>query len=138
MALFALKARQRSRKLCLQALYQWHITKDDLPDIIAQFDATQDMHKVDRDHFMRVLEGVVSHLAELDEAVAACLDRPLDDLDAVERAVLRMGAFELRYCTDVPYKVVIHEACGLEKQFGAQDGYQYINAVLDALAKRWR
>jgi N utilization substance protein B len=66
------------------------------------------------------------------------LDRPLKDLDPVERAVLRMATYELMSRIDVPYKVIINEAVNLTKKFGAEQAYKYINGVLDHTARKLR
>lgn len=138
MALFNLKQRQRARKLCLQALYQWQVTQADPGDVVLQFEQSQPMDNIDRAYFDEVYHGVVKHRVALDQALVAAMTRTVEELDPVELTVLRMGAYELQYLLDVPYKVVIHEACALEMQFGSSHGYQYINAVLDRLAKQWR
>jgi N utilization substance protein B len=66
------------------------------------------------------------------------LDRKLDELDPIERNLLRLGTFELRDRIDVPYKVVISEAVALAKKFGATDSHRYINGVLDKVARELR
>jgi N utilization substance protein B len=66
------------------------------------------------------------------------LDRKLDDLGPVERALLRMGMYELIHRIDVPFKVVINEQVALAKKFGATDSHKYINGVLDKAARQWR
>ena len=66
--------------------------------------------------------------------IAPCLDRPIDQLSPVERAVLLVAAFELKNHIDIPYRVVINEAVELAKTFGGADGYKYVNGVLDKLA----
>ena len=75
---------------------------------------------------------------ELDSAYAPLLDRRLDELDPIERTLLRMGTWELKERIDVPYRVVINEAVALAKKFGATDGHRYINGVLDRLARDLR
>ena len=66
------------------------------------------------------------------------LDRALDDLDPIERNLLRMGTFELKERIDVPYKVVINEAVSLAKKFGATESHRYINGILDKVASELR
>ena len=66
------------------------------------------------------------------------LDRKLDDLDPIERSVLRLGTFELKKRPDIPYKVVISESVALAKKFGATDSHRYINGVLDKVARLLR
>jgi len=81
---------------------------------------------------------VLLRCAELDELLIPNLDRKLAELDKVELAVLRLGTFELKNRTDVPYRVVIDEYIELAKLFGAEDGHKYVNGVLNKLAHSLR
>ena len=72
--------------------------------------------------------------AELDAAFLPFLDREVDRVDPIERAALRIAAYELRERPDVPYRVVINEAVETTKRFGADHGHTYVNARLDKLA----
>ena len=74
----------------------------------------------------------------LEALFSPSLDRKLEELDPIERNLLRLGTFELRDRIDVPYKVVINEAVALAKKFGATDSHRYINGVLDKVAKELR
>ncbi|MET0498401.1 MAG: transcription antitermination factor NusB, partial [Steroidobacteraceae bacterium] len=85
-----------------------------------------------------LVRGVESHCAEIDAALLPYLDREIDRVDPIERAALRLGAYELRYRVDVPYRVVINEGVDLCKRFGATDAHKYVNAVLDRAAKAIR
>ena len=89
-------------------------------------------------HCQELLRGVPTHLTELDVALAPYLDRAIKSVDPVERAVLRLGAYELAHHPEVPYRVVINEAVELAKLFGAEEGHKYVNGVLYKLAKRLR
>ncbi len=131
-------ARRRARQLALQAMYQWQIAKSPLNQIEAQFRTDNDFSKVDDGYFSAIIHGVPNQANQLDEAMAAVLDRPLSQLDPVELSALRIGCFELINRKDVPYRVVINEAIELVKRFGAQDSHRYINGILDKLAPRLR
>lgn len=111
---------------------------DEVKEIDAQFLAYQDMSKADVGYFQGLLRGVVASLTDTDAALGSHLDRALEQLDPIERNVLRIAAFELRECLDVPYRVVINEAVELTKTFGAEQGHKYVNGVLDALARELR
>ena len=91
-----------------------------------------------RKGFSQLLIGVIRQAAELDELLEPILDRGLEALDQVERAILRAGAFELKGRIDVPFKVVIDEYVALAKVFGAEESHRYVNAVLDKLARTER
>ena len=84
------------------------------------------------------MRGVSSNSTELDSAYSPFLDRSVDDLDPIERAVLRIGSFELIHRIDVPYRVVINESVDLAKVFGATESHKYVNGILDKLAQRVR
>lgn len=75
---------------------------------------------------------------ELDGAFAPLLDRPLEEIDPVELAILRLSTYELKNRVDVPYKVVINEGIELAKVFGATDGHKFVNGILDKLAPTLR
>lgn len=130
--------RRRARHYALQGLYQWSMTHADLAEIEAEFRVDNDFSNVDGEYFNALLTGTARNAVELDQLYAGLLDRALDDLDPIERALLRMGAYELRDRIDVPYKVVINEAVALAKKFGATDSYRYVNGVLDKVARQLR
>ncbi|MEM1404172.1 MAG: transcription antitermination factor NusB [Pseudomonadota bacterium] len=130
--------RRKARHYALQALYQWHMAGAAATDIEAEFRTDYDFKVVDLEYFQSIVHGVPSLVDELDGLYAALLDRELDELDPIERSLLRMGTFELRDRIDVPYKVVINESVALAKKFGASDSYKYVNGVLDKLARQLR
>ena len=130
--------RRKARHYGMQALYQWHMAGAALNDIEAEFRADYDFSHVDLEYFQALLHGVPACVDELDASFEPLLDRKLDDLDPIERTLLRMGTFELRERLDVPFKVVINEAVALAKKFGATDGHKYINGVLDKVAHQLR
>jgi N utilization substance protein B len=131
-------SRRQSRSLAMQALYQWHMAGQALNEIEAQFRVDNDFSVVDPVYFSEILHGVPAQKTELDELLKPCLDRPLEELDPVELAILRLSCYELRNRLDVPYRVVINEGIELAKVFGATDGHKFVNGVLDKLAPRLR
>ena len=127
--------RRKARHFGLQALYQWTLSGAALADIEAEFRVDNDFCHTDGDYFTAILKGVTSDVDALEALFSPALDRSLDDLDPIERNLLRLGAFELRDRIDVPYKVVINEAVSLAKKFGATESHRYINGVLDKVAR---
>jgi N utilization substance protein B len=119
----------------MQALYQWQVSQINLKDIEEQFLVDQDMSKVDLEYFHELLHQIPARLDEIDNALQGYVDRPINEIDPVERAILRIGAFELEHRPDIPYRVVLSESVQLAKQFGALDGHKYVNGVLDKLAQ---
>jgi N utilization substance protein B len=96
------------------------------------------MGKADRGFFRAVLEGVCGAHVDLDARLASFTDREPRLLDPIEHGILLIGLFELQSRPDVPYRVVINEAVGLAKRFGATDGHKFVNAVLDRAARELR
>lgn len=131
-------ARRKARRFTLQALYQWQLAGAAVSDIEAQFLANQDFAKVDREYFHDLLHGVLGQVKALDEQLTPYLDRRVEELSQVEKAILRLGAFELKERQDVPYRVVINEGIELAKVFGAEESFKYVNGVLDKLARQLR
>jgi len=122
----------------MQAIYQWQVTGDDLSEIIDHF-LTENRDKAfESGYFRDLVSGVPSRLDELDAALRPLLDRPVEEVDLVERALLRLGTYELLTHPEIPYRVIINEAVELAKTFGADQGHRYINGVLDRVAKELR
>jgi N utilization substance protein B len=130
--------KSQARHHAVQAIYQWQMTGQDIRDIREQFISEQDPRSFDLDYFELLLRGVPTNLSQLDGELKECLDRSIESVDPVERAILRLGAFELTQRPDLPYRVVINEAVELAKVFGAEQGHRYVNGVLDKLAQRCR
>ncbi|WP_372717176.1 transcription antitermination factor NusB [Immundisolibacter sp.] len=133
------RARSKARRGALQALYQWQLSGDDsLSSIEAQLLAERELGDIDVDYFHELLTQVDRRWAEFDTRLAPMLDRPLEQLDPVERAILWLGLYELDARWDIPFRVVISEALELAKQFGGDQAHRYVNAVLDRLARELR
>ena len=125
-----------ARRLTVQALYQWLVNETSPEALLRQFaEEPEGLGRADPNYFSELLHGVVQARDELNAAIVPHLDRPLEQLDPVEHAVLMLGAYELMYKPEVPWKVVVNESVGLTKVFGAEDGYKFINGVLDKLAR---
>jgi len=131
-------ARSQARALALQALYQMQITGHDTRELLRQFHDRPDYERVDRAYFDELLRATSDSFAELQSGLSDLTDRPMEQLDPVEMAVLVIGYFELQSRPDVPYRAVINEAVNLARRFGAEDGHKYVNAVLDRAVKRLR
>jgi N utilization substance protein B len=131
-------ARSRARELIVQALYQMQLTGHSADELAAQFQARPDYNRVDRQFFDKVLPELVNRRGELESIIARYVDRPVEQLDPVERGILLLGTHELDAMPETPFRVVINEAVNLAKRFGALDGHKYINAVLDRAVKTLR
>lgn len=133
-----MNARQRSRRKALQALYQWVVSVNTNEEIEMQFLEDNTRGRFDVEYFQKLFNETVKYVEELDTLFSAHLDRDKEQIDPIELSILRMGSYELKYCIEVPYKVVINEAVVLAKQFGATDSHKYVNGVLDKLAHQFR
>lgn len=127
-------ARSRSRRRALQAVYAWQLSGANERDIIGQFAHEQAHEVADLEYFEDLVRGVMRHVQELDTALLDHLDRKVDEVDPIERAALRIAAYELLHRPDVPYRVVINEAIDSTKRFGSEHGHTYVNGVLDKAA----
>lgn len=130
--------RRKARHYGVQAIYQWQMSGNSLADIENQFIETINPNKVEVPYFLEIIRGVLTELSSLDEHIIPHIDREIDEVDPVERAVLRLSVWELEQRQDIPYRVVINEALELAKVFGAEDGHKYVNGVLDKVAKLLR
>jgi N utilization substance protein B len=132
------RGRSIARKLAMQALYQWQLTQHTASEIEKQFLESEDSAGVDPEYFSELVTGCIAKHDELAAALKPFIDRPLEQLDPVETAILLIGLFEFRERVDIPYRVVINEAVDLCKRFGATDAHKYVNAVLDRAARELR
>jgi N utilization substance protein B len=132
------EARRRARRRALQALYQWHLTGQDVGVILTQFQEEQDFSNVDTELFTTLVRKISQGQAGIDEKIEPFLDRPLNQLDVIEHVILSIGAYELLNCIEVPHQVVIDEAVNLARLFGAEQGHSFVNGVLDKAAGEWR
>lgn len=131
-------ARSRSRRRALQAVYAMQLSGVDAKNAIAQFAHEQAHEVADLEYFEDLVQGVGRHRLELDAVLQPFLDRDIEEVDPIERAMLRIATYELQHRLDVPYRVVIDEALKTVKRFGSEHGHTYVNGVLDRAAAQWR
>lgn len=131
-------ARRKAREYVVQAVYQWQMTGNPLNDIEAQYLTTMNEKKVDTVYFQELFNGVLTDLTNIDALLEPNIDRDLEEIDPIERGILRISTFELQKRIDIPKRVVINEAIELAKTFGATDGHKFVNGVLDKLGSNLR
>jgi N utilization substance protein B len=132
------RGRSVARKLAMQSLYQWQLAGQSAAELRNQYLEDETSAGVDRDHFAELVNGCIEKQQSIKDALSPFLDRPVEQLDPIEMAVLMIGMYELQHRVDVPYRVVINEAVDLTKRFGATDAHKYVNAVLDRAARELR
>jgi N utilization substance protein B len=131
-------ARTRARGFAVQALYQVIVGRNPPEDVDSFTRELGGFHKADSVHFDALLHGCAAQAEALDAHILPLLDRKMAEISPIEHAVLWIGAYEMQYCLDIPWRVVINECIELAKEFGGTDGHKYVNAVLNGLAPKLR
>jgi transcription antitermination protein NusB len=132
------RARNLSRRLAMQALYQLQINPVPWQDIQRQFVDDPEAERVDKDYFQELFGAVAVNREALDGRLAPLSEIPPAELDPVEHAILWLGLHELTARPELPYRVAIAEGVQLARQFGATDAHKFVNAVLDRAARELR
>jgi N utilization substance protein B len=132
------QARTNARRSAVQALYQWQMTGQNLSEIERQFLEEERLKNAQKSYFTELFYGVPKNLTAIDQALSEFVDRPVDKIDPVERAILRIGVYELMHRLDMPYRVVLNEGINLAKDFGADGSHRYVNGILDKVAQKQR
>jgi N utilization substance protein B len=132
------QARTNARKAAVQALYQWQMAGQSLAEIERQFLEEERLKDAQKSYFVELFYGVPKNLDAIDQSLSEFVDRPVDTIDPVERAILRIGVYELLHRLDMPYKVVLNEGINLAKDFGADGSHKYVNGILDKVAQQIR
>ena len=130
--------RKRARNLALQALYAWQMSGNDIQQVELSIATTNDMKKVDMEYFQAILSGVTTDVEELDKVYKPYLGRLPEELDPIEKAIMRLATYELTDRLDTPFKVVINESIELAKSYGAEESHKFINGALDKAVKTLR
>lgn len=131
-------ARALARRLAVQALYRWQLNAAPWQDLVTEFASDADMPRADAAYFRALVQQAIDEHETLDAALGPFLSRAAAVLDPVEHAVLLIASVELQHQKQVPFRVVIDEAVGLARRFGATDGHKFVNGVLDRAARAWR
>jgi transcription antitermination protein NusB len=132
------QAKTNARKAAVQALYQWQMTGQSLSDIESQFVEEDRLKDAQKNYFYELFQGVSTHLEVIDQTLAEFVDRPVDTIDPVERAILRLGVYEMLHRLDMPFRVILNESINLAKYFGADGSHKYVNGILDKIAQKKR
>ncbi len=128
-------ARRQAREIALQALYAWQLSGE---DPLAQARTLEGFERTDARFVESLLSGVLGQAEALRVLIAPHLSREFSRLSPIERAILYIGAYELAWHPQTPFKVVLNEAVELGKSFGATDGYRFVNGVLERIAAATR
>ncbi len=129
---------RKARRFALQGLYSWSLTDLPINEIEAKTRSDNAMHTVHLGYYHELLTQITTQVEQIDALIESAIDRPIAMITKIELAVLRIGVFELKYRLEIPFKVVIDEAIQLNEHFGSDQGYRFINAVMDKLASTLR
>jgi transcription antitermination protein NusB len=129
--------RQCSRRLALQAMYQWHLTEEDADTLVIQYQEDEFWPKSDHEYFAELVTGSIKQCETIDENINSASEYTVDRIDPIELAALRVATYELINCVQIPEKVIISEAIRLCKKFGSDEGFKLVNVVLDQLMKKF-
>lgn len=131
--------RRTARVVAIQALYAWELTGNGLQRVIEDTVVDREVEDpIDFDYYKILVFGVSKEMAAIDQTFIPHLDRKIEELTIIERAILRLGVYELLFQPELPYRVAINEAIELAKQFGAEASHKYINSILDQVSKTIR
>lgn len=119
-------------------MYQWIVADTPPANIVQEFIADRELVNVDMDYFSELTREIPSKFVELLAVIEPAIDRNWTRIDTVERAILLIGTYELRFCPQIPWRVVLNEAVELCKMFGAEGAHRYVNGVLDKIAHERR
>jgi len=131
-----LRKRRKSRELALQVLYHWDVTGQDAAKTLSQLQEHFSPGPGKDEFAERIVLGVLNHREEIDQLIEKVSENwRLDRMTVIDRNLLRLATFELRFCDDIPPKVALNEAIDLGKRFGSEESGSFINGVLDRIQK---
>lgn len=128
--------RSKAREQILQLLYLVEQSKLDTNEALEFFTKNFEIHDEEMPFIRSRLEGISGLLSKIDEKIAKYSEHwKMNRMPKVDRNILRLGAYELEFCADVPVSVVINEAIELGKKFGDVNTPKFVNGILDKIAK---
>lgn len=129
-------SRSKAREQILQLLYLMEQSKLDAVGAIEFFTKNFEVHEREMPFIRSRLEGISTQGVEIDKKIAKYSENwKMNRMPKVDRNILRLGAYELEFCLDVPVSVVINEAIELGKKFGDMNTAKFVNGILDKIAK---
>jgi len=131
----SISGRHLARRNAVQALYQWDMTGQDASSIKSRFIFDERLQGRYLEYFETLIKEIPANIERIDEVIGEYADRPVSRMDPLEKAILRIGTFELLFQLDVPHNVVLNEGIEIAKLFCSDHGYKYVNGVLDKVVK---
>ena len=133
-----MRKRSIARECALKVLYQIEMTGRAPENALAAFWEQEAEHPDDvRDFAAKIVAGIYAHLADIDGKLGDyATNWQLNRMAVIDRNVLRMGLYELKFNSEIPPKVAINEAVELAKKYGDHDSSKFVNGILDKVHKR--
>ena len=139
MSTIQIKPRRRARFHAIQALYQHQVSQTPYTELKHQYHQDNEhRHQVEWEFFDHLLDGVSAHTSQLDAWIDPLVERDAEAVNPVERAILRLGVYELYYRLDIPYQVIVNEYVAQTEMMGAEEGHKFVNGILDKVARQVR
>jgi transcription antitermination protein NusB len=132
------KKKSTARRTAMQALYSLEVSKSHLSTIEEHYLEDRNPKNIDTQYFKLLFNNIPLHQDQLDQLINKHSDRNTQHLDPIELCILRVACYELLFCKDIPFKVIITESLNLSTMFGSNTSYKFINSVVDQLAKDCR
>ena len=131
--------RRQAREAALGYLYQTDSKVDSVTDTPIRYAQHFQVVEVFRPFFFSLVEGVLAHQVELDTEIEAVAENwKLYRMGRVDRSILRLASWEIRFCPETDLEVIINEAVELAKIYGSQDSASFVNGLLDKIAHKQR
>ncbi|MDR2561411.1 MAG: transcription antitermination factor NusB [Holophagales bacterium] len=131
--------RRRGREYALQMLFAMDLTEYNPDEVFAGFHAIQDLNHDAFYHARRMVDGIFSHLEEIDSVLANCAKNwKIPRMAVVDRNLLRLAIYELKFLSDAPFQIIINEALEIAKDFGDVESSHFINGILETAARELR
>lgn len=131
--------RHLSRTIAMQTLYQWDFhgqKKTNFDDLLGYNLQEFAPGFQDEGFAKRLIEGVLKNKEEIDELIKKyATEWPIEQITTVDRNILRLGVYELKFDPEIPSKVAINEAIEVAKSFGGESSGKFVNGVLGAIYK---
>ena len=127
-----------ARRATIQVLYQALVNEQEISLNELNFVLAENSDEIDQKYFEILVEGICKRINILNAELDFAADRSITCIDPVEISILRLAVYEFIYCPEVPYRVVLNEAIELAKSLGGEQGYKYVNGVLNKMVLKFR
>ncbi len=131
-----MRKRTEAREYALQLLYKYDITAEPVTELDLFWVEDKEVAPPVNDFALQLVSGAIKHQEQIDKKISGfAANWELKRMAAVDRNVLRLGAFELLYLEDIPAKVSINEAVDLAKKYSGEEAGKFVNGILDSIKK---